>query len=281
MKRFIILGMGFVSPRHLDAIKAIGGVLVAYHDISDVVGHVDSRFIDAKYYREFIHFDCFVNRQQRSNEPIDYAVVLLPNHLHNPACQWAMHHGMDVICEKPLVIHERNLDDLAEVEEQTGRKVSVILQCRLHPEVEKAEFKKPAFVKIDYQSSRGPWYHNGSWKSDPDKSGGLMMNIGIHMMDLCDALFGDWIQFEINRHCVDEIAGSAMYEHAEVEFRLSVKPGGISRVFNISGADINLTNGFNDLHTRMYERILADEGFGIEHIRMSTRLVEGIRDACN
>jgi UDP-N-acetyl-2-amino-2-deoxyglucuronate dehydrogenase len=166
---FIVLGMGYISPKHLDAIKAVGGNLVAYHDISDVVGHVDSRFINAKFYREFIHLDCFVNRFQRGPDKIDYAVILLPNHLHNPACQWAMLHGMDVICEKPLVIHERNIDELAEIEQKTGKKVNVVLQCRLHGEALKAKEKyiKGVYaLKVDYRTPRGPWYMTNSWKGD-------------------------------------------------------------------------------------------------------------------
>ena len=281
---FIILGMGYISGKHLDAIKAVGGNLLAYHDVHDVVGHVDSRFIDASYYPDFIHFDCFVDRLQRTERHIDYAVILLPNHLHNPACRWAMSHGMNVIVEKPLVIHEQNLDELLEVEERTGKKVNVVLQMRLHENAKKLIDECSTgkhFVKIEYNTPRGPWFKHGSWKADLAKSGGLATSIGIHLFDLCSRAFGEWIQFEVTAEGKDLIKGWTSYQKADVEWSLSVEPHKeIKRVFAVNGKDYEFTNGFQDLHTETYRKILSGEGFGIEDIRLATRLTENIRNVC-
>ena len=279
---FIMLGMGYISSKHLDAIKAVGGNLLAYHDISDVVGHVDSRFIDAKYYREFIHFDCFVDRYQAGGMKIDYAVILLPNHLHNPACRWALNRGMDVIVEKPLVIHERNLDELKEVEEKTGRKINTILQLRLHENTKKMisdHGQNTVSVNIEYATPRGPWFRDGSWKADTSKAGGVATAIGIHLFDLAGYAFGKWIQYNLESVCLDKIKGQTSFERAEVEWSLSVestvKP---KRSFNVNGIQYDFTNGFNDLHTESYRKILAGEGFGIEDARMGVNLTEAIRN---
>lgn len=283
MKKYIMLGMGYVSPKHLDAIKNTGGELVAYHDVHDVVGHVDSRFPWARFYNEFIHLDCFVDRYQSASS-IDYCVICLPNHLHNPACRWAMRNGMDVIVEKPIVVHERNLDELLCVEYETGKRVNTILQCRLHQEAEKGKvyfegLEKPAFVNIEYSTPRGPWYLEHSWKGDIKKSGGIATNIGVHLFDLCCWLFGKWIQFEIYHSEDDLISGSVMHDAAQVEFNLSIRSGERKRVFAINDMRIDLTSGFDDLHTKSYEQILMGNGFGIEDARPAIRLVEVIRNA--
>ena len=44
-KRFAIIGVaGYVAPRHLQAIGALGHELVAAHDLSDSVGVMDRYF---------------------------------------------------------------------------------------------------------------------------------------------------------------------------------------------------------------------------------------------
>lgn len=278
--KYIMLGMGYISGKHLDAIKNTGGELVAYHDIHDVVGHVDSRFINARYYPDFMHLDCFVDRHW---EDLDMCVVLLPNHLHNPACRWAMNHGMDVICEKPLVLQEKNLDELGEVQWATGKRVNTILQMRLHGNAK--NIKRPgetASVKIVYHTPRGPWFKHGSWKANPDFSGGLATSIGIHLFDLCEFAYGPWISWEICRHRENEyVLGWVEYEGAVVEFDLSVDASvELRREFNVNGVSYDFTNGFMDLHTASYEKILADRGFGIEDARGSIRLVEMMRCHC-
>jgi UDP-N-acetyl-2-amino-2-deoxyglucuronate dehydrogenase len=42
---------------------------------------------------------------------------------------------------------------------------------------------------------------------------------------------------------------------------------------------VEFTEGFTDLHTRVYEEILAGRGFGIEESRPSIKLVHAIRSA--
>ena len=284
-KNYIMLGMGYVSGKHLKAIKETGGNLIAYCDIHDVVGHVDNYFIGAKYYRELLHLDCFVDRQQRSKDKIDYCVICLPNHLHNPAIRWALNHGLDVIVEKPIVLHERNLDELLEVEERTGRKVNTVLQMRLHESARKmAEVcnGKTAAVKIQYHTPRGEWFHNGSWKADPLKTGGLVSAIGIHLLDLCCATFGPWVQFEIEKNTPQYIKAWTEFERATVEWELSIeshKPA--KRMFLVNGIQYDFTNGFTELHTKSYQEILDGLGFGIWDARQAIRLAEEIKNVSN
>ncbi len=61
--------------------------------------------------------------------------ICSPNYLHDAHCRFAMRSDADVICEKPLVLNPWNLDGLAEIEGETGRRISTILQLRLHPAI--------------------------------------------------------------------------------------------------------------------------------------------------
>lgn len=280
---FIILGMGYVSKYHLPAIKAVGGNLVAFHDISDVMGHVDSYFINAKYYQQFIHFDCFVDRYLHSGGKIDYAVILLPNHLHNPACRWALNRGMDVIVEKPVVLYEKNIDELLEVEARTGHKVNTIYQLRHHPGVidmkSRIDRSKRYEVAVDYASSRGSWYIKGAWKSDPYKSGGLSSNIGCHLFDVVCHFFGKMKGLVLFEKSDVQVRGLIETECAKVKWRLSVGIGEEpKRLFQINGEQLELSNGFTSLHEEAYRNIISGNGIGLEDARLSVEICENIRE---
>lgn len=276
--RFALIGAaGYVAPKHMQAIKDIGGQLVAVLDPHDSVGILDRYFPECLYFREPERFDRFL-----SKNPVDYVSICSPNYLHDCHSLMAMRNGADVICEKPLVCNERNLDNLSEWEQKTGSRVNAILQCRLHPcaIAAKRNLRDPSFVTVDYRTPRGPWYQQ-SWKGDVSKSGGLTTNIGIHLFDLCGWLFGQWNTFELDLYRPDHCRGRISYESADVEWDLSTIQGNPKRVFQIDRASLDLTTGFADLHTESYKEIIAGRGFGIEDARPAIRLVEAMRNVAH
>ncbi len=279
MITFAIIGVaGYVAPRHIQAIKDVGGELVAALDPHDSVGILDQYFPGCLYFREPERFDRWLSKNQ-----VDYVVVCSPNYLHDAHCLMAMRNGADVICEKPLVLNERNLDNLLEWEVKTGGKVNVILQCRLHPEVVKAKVKlvpgRSYSLNVDYCTPRGAWYQS-SWKGDVEKSGGLISNIGIHLFDLAFHLLGHSMKFSVTHKSSEEIKGCAILSDAVMDWHLSTEMSKEpKRLFKIDDIDIDLTNGFADLHTKSYQRVLDGHGFCIEDIRLATRITEAIRNA--
>ena len=61
----------------------------------------------------------------------------------------------------------------------------------------------------------------------------------------------------------------------------SVKAGGKTtyRSITVDGKEIEFSEGFTDLHTRVYEETLAGRGFGIADVRPSISLTYAIRTA--
>ena len=51
------------------------------------------------------------------------------------------------------------------------------------------------------------------------------------------------------------------------------------RTINIDGSEFEFSQGFTELHTESYKRILAGNGFGIEDARESINIVHAIRNA--
>ncbi|MEA2462591.1 MAG: UDP-N-acetyl-2-amino-2-deoxyglucuronate dehydrogenase [Acidobacteriota bacterium] len=297
MKNFALIGAaGFVAPRHLAAIRDTGNRLVAASDPNDSVGILDRYSLDVRFFREIERFDRFLEKLRRGPDPsrIDYLSICSPNYLHDAHLRLALRAGADAICEKPLVINPWNLDALQDLERDTGRRVWTVLQLRVHPALvalreSLAKSSGRHDVVLSYVTARGGWY-DVSWKGSEERSGGVAANIGIHFFDLLLWLFGPVQEVEVQLREPRRMAGTLVLERANVRWFLSVnaadlpeesQPGGkmTFRSITVDGKEIEFTEGFNDLHTRVYERTLAGDGFGIEEARPSIELVYRIRTA--
>src|SRR5690606_19492236 len=129
MKNFAITGIaGYIAPRHLNAIRDTGNRLVAAMDPHDSVGRLDQYFPDAAFFTEFERFDRHLEklRKTKKEDSIDYLSICAPNHLHDAHIRLALRLGADAICEKPLVLNPWNLDALADIEKETGRRVFTV-----------------------------------------------------------------------------------------------------------------------------------------------------------
>ncbi|RME27693.1 MAG: gfo/Idh/MocA family oxidoreductase, partial [Candidatus Zixiibacteriota bacterium] len=299
MKNFAITGVGgYVAPRHLAAIRDTGNLLVAAVDPSDSVGIIDRFFPDARFFTEFERFDRHCEKLRRTDDSkrIHCVSICSPNYLHDAHVRFALRIGADAICEKPLVLNPWNIDALAELERESGRKVNTILQLRVHPSIialrEKLMQDKSGRkhdVVLTYVTSRGPWYLV-SWKGQLDRSGGLATNIGIHFFDLVIWLFGKVKTNEVHVSTTMHVGGYLELERADVRWFLSIDRADLPpasreagkptyRSITIDGEEVEFSEGFTDLHTEVYRRTLAGQGFGLEDARPSIQVVHDIREA--
>ncbi|WP_462170257.1 Gfo/Idh/MocA family oxidoreductase [Pseudoalteromonas xiamenensis] len=299
MKNFALIGAaGYIAPRHLRAIKDTGNNLVAAMDINDSVGIMDSHFPDAEFFTEFEDFTAFVEDQALKGNKLDYIAICSPNYLHAPHMKYALKNGIDVICEKPLVLHSEDIDVLKEYEQKYGAKVNSILQLRLHPsiialreKVAAAPADKVFDVDLTYMTSRGKWYMK-SWKGFDHKSGGVATNIGVHFYDMLHFIFGDLKSNEVHFRDEKTASGYLEYERARVKWFLSIDANNLPenavkgekltyRSITINDGDnteeLEFSGGFTDLHTLSYQNVLAGNGFGIDENRVAIATVEDIR----
>ncbi len=293
MKSFALIGAaGYIAPRHMQAIKAVGGDLKVAFDPNDSVGIIDSHFPQASFFVEFERFDRHIDKLHRRNEKIDYVSICSPNYLHDAHCRFALRSDAEAICEKPLVLNPWNIEGLEEIQEKTGRRISTILQLRLHPAIRALKAKVDASasnefdVGLTYITSRGRWYHT-SWKGDESKSGGVATNIGVHLFDMLSYVFGPARRNVVHLRERECAAGYLECGRARIRWFLSVDRGDIPeavagakttyRSVTLDGEEIEFSEGFGDLHTRSYEEILAGRGFGLEEVRPSVEIVSNFR----
>lgn len=288
---------GYIAPRHLKAIKETGNTLSVAVDPHDSVGILDSYFPDASFFTEHERFERHLEKLRRKGdgENVDMISICSPNNLHDAHIRTALRVGADALCEKPLVLNPWNLDVLEEMEAETRQCIFTVLQLRLHPAIQKlkkqideSSFDTKCEVDLSYITSRGTWYHY-SWKGNPEKSGGVVTNIGIHFFDMLMWLFGDASESMVHINEETKAGGYLELPRARVRWFLSLDRNDLPkeaaeegkrtyRSITIDGEEVEFSGGFTDLHTLIYQDILEGGGFRIPDARPSIKLVYDIRN---
>lgn len=297
MKNFALIGAaGYIAPRHMRAIKDLGHQLSVGYDINDSVGIIDSISPESEFFTEFERFYEYAQSLKRtSNKKLDYVAICSPNYLHYAHITAGLRLGCDVICEKPLVPTPALMDELELLEQETGQRVYNILQLRHHDAILKlrdqvlaAPKDKKFDVELTYITSRGKWYME-SWKGDARKSFGVATNIGVHFYDMLHFIFGKLQRNVVHYRGEVKAAGYLEYERARVRWFLSIDANDLPtevkgkkstyRNIDISGQQLEFSEGFTDLHTISYQEILAGRGYGLEDARHCIETVDVIRTA--
>lgn len=290
-KNFALIGIGgYIAPRHIEAIKHHGHNLIAAVDVQDSVGILDRYFPDVRFFTDFERFESFL---EKSPEKIDYVSICSPNYLHASHIKAAFRLGANAICEKPLVLTTAELDDLMAAEKKYDRKLYTVLQLRVHDAIIDLKKRVEAAggkchqIDLQYFTSRGNWYHE-SWKGDVKKSGGLSTNIGVHFFDMLTWIFGEAQDVRLTEKTATTEAGTLKLERADVNWYLCIdreklpaaaKESGKTtyRSLKIDGSEFEFSEGFTELHNRVYKDVLEGKGYGLEAARPAIEIVEKLR----
>lgn len=261
---YALIGLGFISSRHIDAIRATGGKLLMACDI-DEKKHLTNVPCTRTYE--------FLTALPRWKD-VNTVIICTPNHLHVEMAEWARRHGKTVICEKPFCI---SLDSIRGLDDG----VFVMMQLRKHPLLQllksASAYAKQAslYVKV----KRGPDYWSG-WKGDKEKSGGLLFNLGVHYFDVLLQLFGP--SYEIIESSVSDKSGEGKirFGNLEVHFRVEIgdTDDGQDRYLEIDGLKYRFSDkdnlSFEDLHVKVYQDFLLGKGFHPQGLEPLTILIE-------
>jgi len=290
---FALLGAaGFIARRHLEAIYISGHKLLVACDPHDSVGVMDSYFPNALFYTDPNVFALHMANNVRADPEsrVDYCAICSPTYLHADHIALALRSCAHAICEKPLVLQPEDLIEIQEIEKCTGRRTFAVLQLRYHPAL--IELRKSLAsrglrhtyrVAVHYVAPRGEWYHV-SWKGDPNKSGGLALNIGVHLFDVLLWLFGSAQGAGIHLSEPRRLAGTLVLQSAIVNWLISVDPAdlpddqrtapyGTIRRITVDGCDLDFSD-IRDLHLMAYEHILAGNGITVREASASIELVK-------
>ncbi|SDK49503.1 Gfo/Idh/MocA family protein [Sediminibacillus albus] len=213
-----LIGCGHISQKHLDTISRLTEVtLTAVSDVQ--VQRMEAAAND--YLRNTARTDTIKQysdyHEMLEDSAIDIVIVAVISGLHAQIAIEALQHGKHVILEKPIALSLKEADDIIRLAETTGKQVLVCHQLRYRPLLSRiktlleegllgAPYLGVASIRInrshDYYASAG-W--RGSWAMD----GGMLVNQGIHLVDLLTWFFGDM------ESIYGEIANQGDYKETE------------------------------------------------------------------
>jgi len=281
---FAMIGVaGYIAPRHLQAIQKLKHNLLISYDKANAELILNKHFPNCKFFNQFSEFKKkFLNIKKK----INYTVILTPNYTHFKYIKFALSNGSNVICEKPLVLSIHHLKKLERLEIKYNRRVFTVLQLRTLKVIKKLkqklkiDKKRKNYIKINYITPRGLKYKK-TWKGNFKKSGGILFNIGIHLLDLLCYLFGDYKSYKLIKNNKDFIEGNVLFNGTKADFYLSINKKDLKkykekklvvRDFIINGKKIDLFKNSIEAHTNCYKEILNKKLFGIQDVKKSIQL---------
>lgn len=269
--KYAIIGLGFIAPRHIEAIRHVGGELVITCDTERTKAIPGIPFVT--------HYK-FMSAHPRWNE-VEAVVVCAPNDLHAEMSLWACRQGKKVLCEKPLFIDEMENVRFAGLQDLFG-----VMQLRYHPVLEKLKKEKIESLELHVAVKRGESYWDG-WKGNPARSGGILFNIGVHYFDaLMQILDTPVVNVTVEERSKNRVKGTLQFEKfpGPVPFDVSVDADvPQDRYVLVNGEKHRFSDkdnlSFEDLHKKVYEDFELGKGVRPRDVLSLTRLIERIKRA--
>lgn len=207
------------------------------------------------------------------DELLDWAQVIdlaSPTHTHYALARQALSAGRDVICEKPLARTDEQADELVELARRTGRHLypSHVVRyfpayARLREAVRDGLLGDLAVLRF-YRSGGFPV--RSAWFADLDLSGGVVLDMMIHDLDIARWLAGEVTQVSATwTRAGDDSQPAEASQLAEASHvLLTHESGAITQVSGVWGAGhLRFTTGYfvaGTGGTLEYDRA-ADRGF--------------------
>jgi predicted dehydrogenase len=210
--RFALAGSGAIAPTHAQALARIAEAeLVAVYSRSADKGQVLAEQFNCQFYADY--------HEMLSKGGIDAVAICTPSGTHAEFAVRAAQAGKHVLIEKPIEISLEGADAIISACKQNQVQLGVIFQRRFSPGVVKLKelLSQGRLGKINYAGCYAKLYRSqeyydsgawrGTWQLD---GGGVLMNQGIHYVDLLQYLAGPVV--EITARCA-----TVGHERIEVE----------------------------------------------------------------
>jgi UDP-N-acetylglucosamine 3-dehydrogenase len=182
-----LLGGGFMGATHAAAYAQLDGVKIC--------GVVDSNTAAAEKLATPLGAKVYPDMESLlAGTQIDMVDVCLPTFLHETSLLTAIEHGKHVLCEKPLALSLESADRILSAARRAGVKAMVAQVIRFWPEyicirdaLASGSLGLPRVATAVRLAAPPAW---GSWFSNPQLSGGALLDLHIHDLDFVYSLFG-------------------------------------------------------------------------------------------
>ena len=187
---FGIVGCGMIADFHVQALRSIAD--------AHLIGVTDVNFAGAKIFAEKHGVLAYENYEDLlKDDAVDAVCICTPSGYHAELAKAALLAGKHVAVEKPIAMTVSDADAVIEVAK--GKLLTVISQLRfsqdvirLKEAVQGGSLGQIRFCNLSMKYWREESYYTGSsWKGSRFLDGGVLMNQGIHGIDLLRYVIGD------------------------------------------------------------------------------------------
>lgn len=190
-KRFsaAVIGAGFISDYHVRGIQQVPGA-----SVSTLVG-LDPVETTQRAERLGVKITEADMERVLRDPAIDGVVIATPDRYHRDHAIAALEAGKPVLLQKPMALTLSDCRDIIATADRTGTPLTVSFMHRYFPEVRwlrqllaEGKLGKIHMVRMRNATPGADW---AGWFFDPaNVSGGVVMQVGIHGIDLVMHLFG-------------------------------------------------------------------------------------------
>ncbi|MGP1907712.1 Gfo/Idh/MocA family protein [Metabacillus sp. JX24] len=251
---FGLIGCGFISKRHVKAIAGCSGASLAA--VSDLK---EDRMTEAiADYKQAAGQDKEVTAytdytEMLLNEDIDVIVITVISSLHAKMAMEALNANKHVILEKPMALSIKEADSIIDLSQKKQKQVMVCHQLRFLPLLSKmkevidaGQIGTPYYAIASIRINRSKEYYEsapwrGTWKHD----GGMLLNQGIHLIDLMQwflgnakSVTGEILHKNLSKETEDAAIGIVTFDNGAkgvIEANVISQPSNIGYALSVFG----------------------------------------------
>ncbi|PYZ97568.1 oxidoreductase [Alteribacter lacisalsi] len=227
--RFAIIGCGFIAKKHIEAIAGLPHAkLTALCDVvpgrAEAAGQLYKNVSnDSSPVRFYTDVSALL-----ADPEVDAVVIAVISSLHASIARDALQAGKHVMLEKPMALSLKEADTLNQTAEADGLQLLVCHQLRYRPLFRKIKqlmddgtLGKPYLGVASIRINRGEhYYSSASWRGTWELDGGMLINQGIHLVDLLQwylgevsSVYGDIGKGSIKKETEDLAAGVVTFKN--------------------------------------------------------------------
>ena len=195
-----LLGFGFIGKVHAYAYQTLPLFYDPVPLRARITHVVASRAETAEKARQTVGADVAATdyRVVTANPQIDIVHICTPNHLHKEALLSALRHQKHIYCDKPLVASAAEAEEIEAALSGYRGVAQMTFQNRFFPATMRAKQLIEAGALGQILGFRICYLHGGSanpaaplkWKLTAGAGGGVIADLGSHLLDLADWLIG-------------------------------------------------------------------------------------------
>ncbi|WP_053217126.1 Gfo/Idh/MocA family protein [Virgibacillus senegalensis] len=306
-----LIGCGFIAHKHLNTICNITNVdLTAVSDLQeermdDIVTAYEEKALTTKAIKRYSNYLDLLR-----DPAVDIVVIAVISGLHAEIAKQALLHRKHIILEKPISLSLEDADAISRIALANNRKALVCHQLRYRPFISRLKelidagyFGMPYLGVASIRINRNKeYYQSANWRGSWSMDGGMLVNQGIHLIDLLIWLLGEPVSVygEIANHAAgykqteDIAAGIVSFSNRAkgvIEANTVTKPKHIGYqltifaekgTISIGGPELDeISRCYVENHREISEKLMETASQKDEHRRMYENFIESLTGGNN